>query len=208
MLAEVQEGVTAGGGTLVGSDAQHVQQAERGNRPLRGVGLRFIVAPIAFRALQGEQLLHQGLLGDGRLGFLHFGVTGGPVKNIHQRPIADRWIFRIEQPGKRIAVQMLMPVLHCKPLTRRRRKNRRLLVIRQHFKCLLCCLDSLRTSLFHKPLKTFWRIRSIEKILRHLTPSIRLDRIVVASSMRYNAANQADFDILFTGVETDNPIQE
>ena len=48
------------------------------------------------RVLEGEQLFHQRLLGDGGPGFLHFAVTNGPIEDIHQSPEADGWGFRIE----------------------------------------------------------------------------------------------------------------
>src|SRR3990172_7716693 len=105
MLAEAQEGITASGCALIRYDAQHVQQGERGDSPLCSVRFSFIVAPITFRVLKGEQLLHQWLLSNGCPCLLHFWVTSGSVKNINQCPVADGWVFWIEQPGKRIAVQ-------------------------------------------------------------------------------------------------------
>ena len=41
------------------------------------------------------------------------GVISGTVKDINQGPVADGWIFGIEQPEKRIAVQTFLPILHC-----------------------------------------------------------------------------------------------
>lgn len=72
--------------------------------PLRGVGFGFIVAPIAFRMLKGEQFLHDGLSSNGNRDLLHFRITGWPVENIRQCPVANRWVIWIEQPGKRITI--------------------------------------------------------------------------------------------------------
>jgi hypothetical protein len=95
VLAEAQEGIATSRCALVRCDAQHVQQGERSNSPLCSLWLGFVVTPMTFRVLKGEQLFHQWLIRDGYSGFLHFGVTARSVKNINQCPVTDGWVFGI-----------------------------------------------------------------------------------------------------------------
>jgi hypothetical protein len=99
VLAEVQHRITTGGGPLVRLDAQHIQNAQRTDRAPGGVGFGLVVAPVAVRVLAGEYLRHQGPLGDGGSGLLYLGITGWLVEKVNQRPVADRGVLRLQQPG-------------------------------------------------------------------------------------------------------------
>ena len=102
MLAVAQQRIAAGGGALIGRDAQHMQQGQHRYSAPGGVGLAFILTPVAAGLLQAEQLLHQRLAGYGSPRLEHFGVVPRPLQHIHQRPVAHGWILPLKQPGKGI----------------------------------------------------------------------------------------------------------
>ena len=104
VLAVAQQRVAAGSGAFIRRDAQHMQQGQYRYSAPGGVGLAFILPPVAAGLLQVEKLLYQRLGANGSPRLEHFGVVHRPLQYIHQRPVSHRWILPLKQPGKGITL--------------------------------------------------------------------------------------------------------
>ncbi len=104
VLAVAQERVAAAGCALVRRNAEQVQDAQCPQRAFGRVGLGR-VRPVAVGMLAGEDALHEGLGSDGFPRRQDISDARRGVEDVHQRPIADRGVGRVEQPGQGVALQ-------------------------------------------------------------------------------------------------------